>query len=1193
MIGHPLQYYMRKASFGVGAGLVAGVVVAFTVPISQLIAQHPAVAMQTTADASAEEMLARHVTIRLTNVSLKRAIDSISRVAHVFVQYQLPMLQARPKSVTVNAINQPLGVVFEQVLNGTDLRVVPEEQGSLGIVASPREKTDSIPASGTVTGRVVDSTNGKGVGGAVIRVQGTKLSAVSGDSGRFIIRGIPAGNQVVTVRLFGHRPMTENVIVTANESVAIRVMMAVVPNLLSGVVTTATGVQRKMEVGSDITTLNVDSVRQVAPISSVTDLLATRVPGLTVVHSSGTPGDPARLRLRGAGSVQLNNDPIVIVDGIRVYAQQSDPRNQNLATLTRGAISATYNAPSPLDQIDPSSIATIEVLKGPSASAIYGSDAASGVIVITTKKGQAGPAHWSLDVADGITWLPGQWPANYYRFGYNASGTGPLCPWYDVSCKVDSLVQFQALNDSRYTVFAHGNEQQANLTISGGVPTLTYNVTGSTQATLGNLKLPGSEVQLYDSMYGPIPRALVRPDRYTTWGVTGSLTAVPRPTLTATFQSSLFNSTQGRSSLQGAITQLSGEYVSPTFLTGPLLSKEFERATDDQQTSTNAIALQWRPQSWLPISATAGVNTDQRNDVSYVPFGVYNGGYSDNNGGCYPTCGDTTGSYGLGRGTSRVSTVTVGTQIPMLWNKVTTAVGGNFYSTSTADFQVYTDQLAPGITAPTTFGKLCADGTTGCNSPTTQSTISQSTYGWYLEPRLNLASRFFAAPGFRLDGGSGASKSGTSGLSGFPKMDLSYVAVDRQDERPLWSVISLLRPRLAFGYAGTQPAPADKLRLYNIGNNYAISPPGTQGAITSAGTGCRSLVTLDGVTPMPAVCINALGNTLLRPERSSEVEGGFDATLWQGRLNLTVSQYNKTRHDAIIAIPVAQSVFSNQDQPFSIQKNIGVVRNTGTEVTMTATPVQSRALSWTVGGNFSKNTNVVVRLNQGQLPIVLTNGGDSKYLQTRVQSGYPLFGEFTRPIVGYADANQNGIIDAAEVVYGDSTIYVGQPDPKYQLNLTNDVVLLNGQLSVHTTFTYENGLTQYNAGACNSFAFALLPNAPNTPLATQAAVVASECGIANTSTGVGSVIGLVQTVNTFRFQSLSINYVLPKRVASWARVPRMTVALQGNNLGLHTNYRGKDPDVNAFSTVSAGDQTEDSGQIPEPRTWLLRVTVGN
>jgi hypothetical protein len=86
---------------------------------------------------------------------------------------------------------------------------------------------------------------------------------------------------------------------------------------------------------------------------------------------------------------------------------------------------------------------------------------------------------------------------------------------------------------------------------------------------------------------------------------------------------------------------------------------------------------------------------------------------------------------------------------------------------------------------------------------------------------------------------------------------------------------------------------------------------------------------------------------------------------------------------------------------------------------------------------------------------------------------------------------------------------------------------------------------------------------------------------------------LIQVVNTFQFNTLSVNYVLPTRVSSWLRVPRAGVALQGSNLGLHTNYRGKDPNVNAFSTVSAGDQTLDLGQIPEPRMWRFQLTLGN
>ena len=111
----------------------------------------------------------------------------------------------------------------------------------------------------------------------------------------------------------------------------------------------------------------------------------------------------------------MNNDPILIVDGVRAYAAQSDSRNNNLAN-------SSFAAPSPLDQIDPSSIETIEVFKGPSASALYGSDAAAGVIVITTKHGRAGPTHWDMTLGQGLNYIPGTYPLNYYRFGSNQFG---------------------------------------------------------------------------------------------------------------------------------------------------------------------------------------------------------------------------------------------------------------------------------------------------------------------------------------------------------------------------------------------------------------------------------------------------------------------------------------------------------------------------------------------------------------------------------------------------------------------------------------------------------------------------------------------------------------------------------------------------------------------------------------------------
>ena len=1145
------------------------------------------------------------VTVTVQDSTIKFVVNEIAKQAHLRPFFFNDAILAR--RVSVHIVNMAAMDALRVALQGTGLEAKVLSDGetvSIHQRSGSSEGRAAVLPMGVIAGRVTDSASGSGLRGASVRVAGTKINTVTSDSGNFRLHNVPAGEQVLTVRLFGYKPVERTVTVVDSQLTAVHIVMASVPTVLSGVVTTAAGVQRKVEVGNDITTLNVDSIMRVAPIQNVTDLLESRVPGLTVQHSDGVPGDPSRIRIRGVGSIQLNNDPIVIVDGIRVYSAQSDPRNQNLASTVvanGGGVSGgigmqSYNAPSPLDQIDPNTIATIEVLKGPSATATYGSDAANGVIVITTKHGHTGPTTWNLAMGTGVNWLPGSWPKNFYRFGtdsiYNVNGATEFCQWYTVNCRLDSLVAFQALDDPRYTVFSHGSDQTVALTIAGGSPTLTYSLTGSGSNDLGNLKLPGIIQQQYDSAYGSIPKYLVRPDNLTMWGVSGQLAVHPARDLQITLQSSLSTSSQQQSSLNAAISQLDGIYVDPARLdTIPLIVNEMERVTDNQQMSTNAAALHWQPLSWLPLDANVGFNTIQRVDESYVPFGINACGPSQGtyaSAGAFSGC-DTSGSYGLGRGISHNQTLNVGTTIP--FPRVALAIGGNLFSESTTDFSVYTNQLAPGVKDPTTF--YFNNGNTVEPSLSSQETSSQSTYGIYIAPQLHVLGNLYLNPGFRLDGGSGGSSitnSGVGGLSAFPKIDLSYLAVDRQNQRPLWGMLTQLRPRLAFGFAGTQPGPAYKLRLFTNnnpcvgGNCYILRVPGNTSLTTG---GCGN--TLDGTTIVNVVCLDALGNTQLRPERSSELVGGFDLTLWNGRASLQYTQYNKTRHDAILGIPIAPSISTGSTQ-FTTDKNIGEIRNTGTELTGTVVLVQQSAMSWNVNANLSNDNNLVVRLNKGQLPIVLNSGSG---IQTRVEAGYPLFGTFARPITSYIDSNHDGVIEPNEIRYGDSVVYIGQPNPKYQFNLSTDLALLSGRLSFHAAFAYQNGLTQINAGACTSGAFELLPNSPNTPLATQAAVVAAGCVPNTAAYQIPTQIGLAQIVNTLRFQNLSINYVVPRSLSQWFRVPTMTVALQGDNLGLHTNYRGVDPNVNAFSTASAGDQTEDSGQIPEPRTWWLRVTMGS
>src|SRR5690349_1585892 len=139
-----------------------------------------------------------------------------------------------------------------------------------------------------------------------------------------------------------------------------------------------------------------------------------------------------------------------------MYGAQSDARAGNLARSvvkgTSASSSGHYAAPSPVDQIDPNSIETIEVLKGPSASSLYGTDAANGVIIITTKRGRAGPAQWSATVNQGLSYYPGKFPTQILRWGHNVSDGGfgdaigvlrsPLCDITSAECNtVDSVTR--------------------------------------------------------------------------------------------------------------------------------------------------------------------------------------------------------------------------------------------------------------------------------------------------------------------------------------------------------------------------------------------------------------------------------------------------------------------------------------------------------------------------------------------------------------------------------------------------------------------------------------------------------------------------------------------------------------------------------------------------------------------------------
>src|SRR6476646_8843557 len=153
-------------------------------------------------------------------------------------------------------------------------------------------------------------------------------------------------------------------------------------------------------------------------------------------------------------------------------------------------------APSPLDQLDPNAIETIEVMKGPSAATLYGPDAANGVIVITTKQGRPGPVRWDAHIAYGRTSTIGRYADGFYRWGSSdVNNNAVLCGHLsDPRCqRQDSVARFQALNDPALTPLDKGSRTSVSLTASGGTQALTYSFTGTYGTETGLLKLPDWE----------------------------------------------------------------------------------------------------------------------------------------------------------------------------------------------------------------------------------------------------------------------------------------------------------------------------------------------------------------------------------------------------------------------------------------------------------------------------------------------------------------------------------------------------------------------------------------------------------------------------------------------------------------------------------------------------------------------------
>ena len=350
---------------------------------------------------------------------------------------------------------------------------------------------DVVAQVGSVTGRVTNADTGEPMQGVRLVIQGTNAKATTNEDGRYVLPGVSVGARVVRVNFIGFTQQLAAVTILAGSSTSVDFALNASAIRLSEIVVSAvTGREKRArELGTNIATIDMAEIPTTA-ITSVSDLLSGRTAGVILMDVNGTSGSSQRIRIRGANSLSLSNEPLVYIDGV-LSASES-----GMSLGVGGQVSSRLN------DIDPEDIESVEIVKGPAAAALYGTAAANGVLLITTKRGRSGPAEWNFFAELGQLEDRTDYPLNYTSYEVIGSAGAPFFdPIGDFNetdyafcsnrsaaagtCTRDGTTSFNTLMDSRTTPFSKGNRKRYGLNVRGGSERVTYYVSGQLEDERG------------------------------------------------------------------------------------------------------------------------------------------------------------------------------------------------------------------------------------------------------------------------------------------------------------------------------------------------------------------------------------------------------------------------------------------------------------------------------------------------------------------------------------------------------------------------------------------------------------------------------------------------------------------------------------------------------------------------------------
>jgi TonB-linked SusC/RagA family outer membrane protein len=1011
----------------------------------------------------------------------------------------------------------------------------------LGLICFLWNPSQLAAQSRTVTGTVLSTEESIALPGVNILIQGTTSGTVTDFDGRYSIN-VPSSESVL---VFSYTGYEEQEIAVGDRSV-IDVSLTTDITALDEVVVVGYGTSKKSDLTGSVVSLKSDDLTPGANVS-VEQLLQGRAAGVQIFQKSGEPGSAMSIKIRGANSISAGTEPLYVIDGMPV-------NNGAVISGTGSGFVGNQNPRNPLNALNPNDIASIEILKDASATAIYGSRGANGVVLITTRSGQEGKMKVSYDGYYGVQSIANQLEMlspTQYRDVLNAiieDGGGNAGE--EVTEIMGNGTDWQA------ELFRDAPIQNHNLSFSGGANNTNYFVSLNYFDQAGVVKYSG--MQRYNARVNLTNKV----DEKYAFGINLNSTYIKDD-----FVSNGVGLNENGGALYAAINydptisifeDNGTRYRRSPFITidNPNALAVGEQAEAETFRTFGTVYGEYflTPALSAKIKLGGDVNSSRR-DVWIDPLSLDG---EQNNGIATIITGRR--DYYLTEGTLNFNE-TFGKHA--------------FAAVLGATYEYFGSQSFNGNGRGYTLPDLATDAI-GSGDPSVNQIGSGRQNAKLISylSRINysLNDKYLFTVSLRADGSSRFGENNRFGF--FPSGAFAW----KIHNEPFFGgngSLSTLKFRASYGAIGNQSiANYIFLSTFNTGRDVVL--------------GGRRITTLEP-TRSP--------NPDLKWEATNQLDVGFDFGLWKDRLTGSIEYYQSKTTDLLLGVPKPPSTgFGSRTE------NLGSIQNTGVEVVLDGRIVESRNFDWNVGINFSTVKNEV--LDIGEADQILTGGLGFVSNATIIRRGEPLNSFYGYEVQGvwqenddfsvtmdnvapgdlkYTDQNGDGTINDAD------RVIIGTPFPDFTWGWTNTFTL--GGLSISAFLEGVHGVSMLSNNLVDTY-FPInfrrnkmaepylnrwTPTNPTNEYPSFVNPTAQGQRVVNTKT--------VEDASYIRLQSVRISYDVPLKGNI---IDRLNLYVTGNNLFTITDYSGVDPAANASGSNVL---RIDYNTYPFARTFIFGVNV--